>query len=111
VIPLWDGGLRGRVGIGLGKESERAKMFVRTPECPDYLPGGADVIRAFVFDLDGTLVETEELSCARAATELCPDLFEGEVVAAFGDLVGLSRREVAVGLNSAGDLAPIHRGA
>jgi beta-phosphoglucomutase len=59
------------------------------------------VIRAFVFDLDGTLVETEEvkaLSYARAATELRPDLNEGEVVAAFGDLVGLSRQEVAVGL-------------
>jgi beta-phosphoglucomutase len=59
------------------------------------------VIRAFVFDLDGTLVETEELkalSYARAAAELRPDLNEGEVVAAFGDLVGLSRQEVAVGL-------------
>jgi len=59
------------------------------------------VIRAFVFDLDGTLVETEELkalSYARAATELRPDLNEGEVTAAFGDLVGLSRQEVAVGL-------------
>ena len=59
------------------------------------------MIRAFVFDLDGTLVETEELkalSYARAAADLRPDLPEGEVVAAFGDLVGLSRREVAVGL-------------
>ena len=59
------------------------------------------MIRAFVFDLDGTLVETEELkalSYARAAADLRPDLSEGEVVAAFGDLVGLSRREVAVGL-------------
>jgi len=59
------------------------------------------VIRAFVFDLDGTLVETEELkalSYARAATELRRDLNQGEVVAAFGDLVGLSRQEVAVGL-------------
>lgn len=59
------------------------------------------MIRAFVFDLDGTLVETEELkalSYARAATELRPDLNEAEVVAAFGDLVGLSRQEVAVGL-------------
>ena len=59
------------------------------------------MIRAFVFDLDGTLVETEELkalSYARAATELRRDLNEGEVVAAFGDLVGLSRQEVAVGL-------------
>ncbi len=59
------------------------------------------MIRAFVFDLDGTLVETEKLkalSYARAAEELCPDLDEDEVVAAFGDFVGLSRQEVAVGL-------------
>jgi HAD superfamily hydrolase (TIGR01509 family) len=59
------------------------------------------MIRAFVFDLDGTLVETEELkalSYARAATELRPDLNEGDVVEAFTDLVGLSRQEVAVGL-------------
>jgi beta-phosphoglucomutase len=59
------------------------------------------VIRAFVFDLDGTLVETEKLkalSYARAAEQLRPDLDEDEVVAAFGDFVGLSRQEVAVGL-------------
>ena len=61
------------------------------------------MIRAFIFDLDGTLVETEELkglSYARAATELRrPDLSEeGEVLEAFKDLVGLSRQEVAVGL-------------
>jgi beta-phosphoglucomutase len=59
------------------------------------------VIRAFVFDLDGTLVETEKLkaiSYARAATELRPDLDEREVEAAFADFVGLSRQEVAVGL-------------
>ena len=59
------------------------------------------MIRAFVFDLDGTLVETEKLkalSYARAATELRPDLDEGEVTEAFKDLVGLSRQEVAVGL-------------
>ena len=59
------------------------------------------MIRAFVFDLDGTLVETEELkalSYARAAVELRPDLSEGEVTEAFNDLVGLSRQEVAVGL-------------
>jgi HAD superfamily hydrolase (TIGR01509 family) len=59
------------------------------------------MIRAFVFDLDGTLVETEELkalSYARAAAELRPDLNEGEVTEAFKDLVGLSRQEVAVGL-------------
>ena len=59
------------------------------------------MIQAFVFDLDGTLVETEELkglSYARAATELRPDLSEEEVLGAFTDLVGLSRQEVAVGL-------------
>ena len=38
------------------------------------------------------------LSYARAAKELRPDLDEDEVVAAFGDFVGLSRQEVAVGL-------------
>jgi phosphoglycolate phosphatase-like HAD superfamily hydrolase len=41
------------------------------------------MIRAFVFDLDGTLVETEELkalSYARAAAELRPGLDEGDVV-------------------------------
>jgi beta-phosphoglucomutase len=85
----------------LGKEPERAEMFVRYRERPDSKWGGTGVIRAFVFDLDGTLVETEELkalSYARAATALRPDLNEGEVIAAFGDLVGLSRQEVAVGL-------------
>jgi beta-phosphoglucomutase-like phosphatase (HAD superfamily) len=59
------------------------------------------MIRAFAFDLDGTLVETEELkalSYARAAAGLRPDLNEGEVLEAFKDLVGLSRQEVAVGL-------------
>jgi beta-phosphoglucomutase len=59
------------------------------------------VIRAFVFDLDGTLVETEKLkalSYARAAAELRPDLDEHEVEDAFVDFVGLSRQEVAFGL-------------
>ena len=59
------------------------------------------MIRAFVFDLDGTLVETEALkalSYARAAAELRPGLHEQEVMEAFKDLVGLSRQEVAVGL-------------
>jgi beta-phosphoglucomutase len=59
------------------------------------------VIRAFVFDLDGTLVETEKLkalSYACAATDLRPDLDEDEVEAAFADFVGLSRQEVSVGL-------------
>jgi len=58
-------------------------------------------ILAFVFDLDGTLVETEELkalSYARAAVELRPDLVEADVVEAFKDFVGRSRQEVATGL-------------
>ena len=55
------------------------------------------MICAFVFDLDGTLIETEELkalSDARAATELRPTLHEDEVVEALKGLVGLSRQEV-----------------
>jgi len=59
------------------------------------------VILAVIFDLDGTLVETEELkalSYARAAVELRPELREVEVVEAFKDVVGLSRQEVAKGL-------------
>jgi beta-phosphoglucomutase len=59
------------------------------------------MIRAVIFDLDGTLVETEELkalSYARAAVELRPELSETEVVEAFKDVVGLSRQEVATAL-------------
>jgi len=60
------------------------------------------VIDAMIFDLDGTLVQTERLkalSYARAAIELCPyTLSESEAMAAFKELVGLSRREVAEGL-------------
>ena len=54
-----------------------------------------------MFDLDGTLLETEKLkalSYARASTELRPDLDQQAVEAAFADFVGLSRHEVAVGL-------------
>ncbi len=60
------------------------------------------MIRAMIFDLDGTLVQTERLkalSYARAAAEMCPHhLSETEVVEAFKEVVGLSRREVAVAL-------------
>jgi beta-phosphoglucomutase len=60
------------------------------------------MIKAMIFDLDGTLVQTERLkalSYARAAVELCPyKLSEADAVTAFKDLVGLSRREVAQGL-------------
>lgn len=58
-------------------------------------------ISAVIFDLDGTLIETEELkalSYARAATELGPGLREDDVVEAFRDLVGLPREEVATSL-------------
>lgn len=59
------------------------------------------MILAVIFDLDGTLVETEELkalSYARATVELRPELREAEVVEAFKEVVGLSRQEVAKGL-------------
>ena len=60
------------------------------------------MIQGMIFDLDGTLLQTERLkaiSYARAAVELCPDkLSEGEVIAAFKEVVGLSRQEVAAAL-------------
>lgn len=66
------------------------------------------MIRAMIFDLDGTLVQTERLkalSYARAAVELCPyKLSERDAVEAFKDLAGLSRREVAQGLIDRFDL-------
>ncbi|MBM3261900.1 MAG: HAD family phosphatase [candidate division Zixibacteria bacterium] len=56
------------------------------------------MITTFLFDLDGTLVQTEILkaiSYARAAVQLRPaDLTEAEVIAAFGEVVGLSRQDV-----------------
>ena len=55
-----------------------------------------------IFDLDGTLVQTERLkalSYARAAVELCPhELTEEEVIDAFKEVVGLPRWEVASAL-------------
>jgi len=60
------------------------------------------VIRAMIFDLDGTLVQTEKLkaiSYARAAIELCPkEISEEMVIEAFKEVVGLPRREVALAL-------------
>jgi beta-phosphoglucomutase-like phosphatase (HAD superfamily) len=57
------------------------------------------MIRAMIFDLDGTLVQTERLkaiSYAKAAAELCPhEISEGQVIDAFKKVVGLSRQEVA----------------
>ncbi|GAB4573065.1 MAG: beta-phosphoglucomutase [Anaerolineae bacterium] len=66
------------------------------------------MIRALIFDLDGTLVQTERLkalSYAQAARELCPHtLDEDTVIAAFKDVVGLSRKEVATALIERFDL-------
>ena len=60
------------------------------------------MIQAMIFDLDGTLVQTERLkaiSYAQAAVELCPDaLTEAQVIEAFKEVVGLSRQEVAATL-------------
>lgn len=60
------------------------------------------MIRAMIFDLAGTLVQTERLkarSYAYAAIELCPhNLGEAEVREAFKDVVGRPRREVAMAL-------------
>lgn len=67
------------------------------------------MIRAMVFDLDGTLVQTEKLkaqSYARAAVTLKPDLEESAVVAEFKEVVGRSRQEVAQHLLDRFDLAP-----
>jgi beta-phosphoglucomutase len=66
------------------------------------------VISAVLFDLDGTLVETEELkaiSHARSVAELRPDVPESAVTRAYADdLVGHSRREVATTLIGRFDL-------
>jgi beta-phosphoglucomutase-like phosphatase (HAD superfamily) len=62
----------------------------------------AIVIQAMIFDLDGTLVQTEKLkalSYANAVQELCPfEVTEGQVLDAYKDVVGLPRRQVAKGL-------------
>lgn len=59
-------------------------------------------IRAMIFDLDGTLVQTEKLkaiSYARAVLDLCPtEILESDVIAAFKDVVGLPRKDVAESL-------------
>jgi HAD superfamily hydrolase (TIGR01509 family) len=63
---------------------------------------------AVIFDLDGTLVQTEKLkaiSYARAAVELCPrSITEDQVIEAFKEVVGRSRQEVALFLIERFDL-------
>lgn len=63
---------------------------------------------AAIFDLDGTLVQTEALkaqSYARAAVELSPESVRAEqVVAAYDEMVGHSREEVAAALLARFDL-------
>ncbi len=67
------------------------------------------MIEAVIFDLDGTLVQTEKLkaiSYARAVTDLCPhDVEEKQVIEAFREVVGLPRREVAQALVDKFDLS------
>ena len=57
------------------------------------------MINTVIFDLDGTLVQTEILkadSYARAVVELSSDaIAEKDVVKVFKEVVGRSRREVA----------------
>ncbi len=66
------------------------------------------MIRAIIFDLDGTLVQTERLkarSYAQAVHDLCPTTVEEPtVMEAFKDVVGLARREVAQNLMDRFDL-------
>lgn len=71
------------------------------------------MIKAIIFDLDGTLVKTERLkavSYARAAIKLCPDqIKEDDVIDAFKDVVGLSRQEVAIALVNRFNLSKMAR--
>lgn len=71
------------------------------------------MINAMVFDLDGTLVQTERLkarSYAKAAVELCPrDVTENQVIEAYKDVVGRSRQEVATALMEQFDLEAASR--
>ena len=64
---------------------------------------------AAIFDLDGTLVQTEALkarSYARAAVELSPETVRAqEIIVAYDDMVGQSREQVAAALLTRFDLS------
>jgi beta-phosphoglucomutase len=66
------------------------------------------LLSAAIFDLDGTLVQTESLkarSYARAAVELSPHrLSAQEIIVAYDDMVGRAREEVAAALLARFDL-------
>jgi beta-phosphoglucomutase len=68
---------------------------------------------ATIFDLDGTLVQTESLkarSYARAAVDLAPGAVRAqEVIVAYNDMVGRSRDEVAATLLERFRLEPFAR--
>ena len=87
----------------------------RSPIPAGDLPGMTDRRIAAIFDLDGTLVQTESLkalSYARAAEELCPDTVrEQDVIAAYTGMVGLSREEVAARLLARFELEAQRRAA
>jgi HAD superfamily hydrolase (TIGR01509 family) len=67
------------------------------------------MVDAVIFDLDGTMLNTEQLkaiSYAKAAVELCPyTITEAAVIEAFKSVVGLARHEVAMALVERFDLA------
>lgn len=70
------------------------------------------MINAMIFDLDGTLVQTEKLkalSYAKAAVVLRPELDEAAVVEHFREVVGLPRNAVARELLARFDLASAAR--
>ena len=70
------------------------------------------MLALFCFDLDGTLVQSERLkaqSYARAAHALREDVDPADVEAAFGDVVGLSREDVAQTLLDRFELAEAAR--
>ncbi len=69
------------------------------------------MINTLIFDLDGTLVQTEQLK-AQAYTQVIQDLAEprpaaGDVLEAYREVVGLTRREVARHLESRFNLSAV----